>query len=139
MGFAPDEVANGLKVESGWERVKKEYAKHGYLDAAIAAEPVFDDSAARVHYRVHTTEGIQYRMGQLVITGLSLTAERLLIAAWRIPAGAVFDKAFFEDFLENQVKSKKLFGEHVVNFVRVGDLLQTNPQKKSVDVLLDFH
>ncbi|MBI1741203.1 MAG: hypothetical protein HYR57_10045, partial [Candidatus Koribacter versatilis] len=139
MGFAPDEVADGLKVEAGWERVKKEYGKHGYLDAAIDAEPVLDDSASRVRYRARITEGVQYRMGRLVITGLSLTAERLLIAAWRIPAGAVFDKSYFEDFLENQVKKKKLFGEHVVTFERVGDLLQTDPQNKSVDVLLDFH
>ncbi len=139
MGFASDEVADGLKVEAGWERVRMEFGKHGYLDAAIAAEPVLDDSAARVHYRARITEGVQYRMGQLVITGLSLTAERLLIAAWRIPAGEVFDKSYFDDFLANQVKNKKLFGEHVVHFQRVGDLLQTIPQKKSVDVLLDFH
>jgi hypothetical protein len=70
---------------------------------------------------------------------LSLTAERLLIAAWRLPAGEVFDKSYFDDFLANQVKNKKLFGEHVVHFKRVGDLLQTFPQKQSVDVLLDFH
>jgi outer membrane protein insertion porin family len=139
LGFAPDEVADGLKVEAGWERVRKEYGKHGYLDAAIYAEPMLDDSAARVRYRARISEGVQYRMGQLVITGLSLTAERLLTAAWRIPAGEVFDKSAFEDFLANQVKNKKLFGEHVVHFQRVGDLLQTNPQKKSVDVLLDFH
>ncbi len=139
LGFAPDEMADGLKVEAGWERVRKEYGKHGYLDAAIYAEPMLDDSAARVRYRARISEGVQYRMGQLIITGLSLTAERLLIAAWRIPAGEVFDKSNFEDFLANQVKNKKLFGEHVVHFQRVGDLLQTNPQKKSVDVLLDFH
>jgi outer membrane protein insertion porin family len=139
LGFGHDEVADGLKVEAGWERVRKEYGKHGYLDAAIYAEPLLDDSAARVRYRARISEGVQYRMGQLVITGLSLTAERLLVAAWRIPAGEVFDKSFFEDFLANQVKNKKLFGEHVVHFQRVGDLLQTFPQKKSVDVLLDFH
>lgn len=139
LAFAPDEVADGLKVEAGWERVRKEYGKHGYLDAAIYAEPMLDDSASRVRYRARISEGVQYRMGQLVITGLSLTAERLLIAAWRIPAGEVFDNSNFEDFLANQVKNKKLFGEHVVHFQRVGDLLQTNPQKKSVDVLLDFH
>lgn len=138
LGFAPDELASGLKLEAGWERVKKEYAKHGYLDAAIDAESTLDDSAARVHYRAKISEGVQYRMGQMVITGLSVTAERLLIAGWRIPAGEVFDKSYFDDFLENQIKGKKLFGEHVVNFERVGELLQTNPQKKTVDVLLDF-
>lgn len=139
MGFAPDELASGLKIEAAWERLRKEYGRRGYLDAAVEPEPVFDDSAARVQYRVRVNEGVQYRMGQMVITGLSLTAERILLAAWRIPAGEVFDKTYFEDFLEHQVKTKKLFGEHVVHFQRVGDLLQTNPQTKSVDVLLDFH
>ncbi|MCL4523284.1 MAG: hypothetical protein M1453_15250 [Acidobacteria bacterium] len=138
MGFAPDELADGMKVEAGWERVKKEYARHGYLDAAIDAEPALDDAAARVRYCVRVTEGIQYRMGRLVITGLSLTAERLLIAAWRIPAGEVFDKSYFDDFLANQVKNKKLFGEHVVHFQRADHLLQTDLLHKTVDVLLDF-
>lgn len=139
MGFAPDELASGIKVEAGWDRLKREYGRHGYLEAAIEAEPAFEDSTAHVKYRARITEGIQYRMGKLVITGLSLTAERILAAAWRIPAGEVFDKTYFDDFLEDQVKRKKLFGEHVVHFDRVGDLLQTNPQKKTVDVLLDFH
>ncbi len=139
MGFAPDELANGMKVEAGWNRVKKEYGHFGYLDAAIEPEPVFEESTTRVKYRARVTEGVQYRMGQLVITGLSLTAERILVTAWHIPAGEVFDKSYFDDFLENQVKSKKLFGEHVVHFERVGDVLQTNPQKKTVDVMLDFH
>ena len=139
LGFAPNELASGLKIEAAWERVKKEYAHQGYLDASVEAEPLYEASVARVKYRVRVNEGIQYRMGQVVITGLSLTAERILLAAWRLPAGEVFDKAYFQDFLDNQVKSKKLFGEHVVHFERVGDLLQANPQKKTVDVLLDFH
>jgi hypothetical protein len=78
-------------------------------------------------------------MGQLVITGLSLTAERLLAAAWRIPAGQVFDKTYYEEFLENQARKKMAFGEHIVNFKEVGHLLRTDPAKKTVDVLLDFH
>ncbi len=138
MGFAPAELASGLKIEAAWERVRKEYGRRGYLDAAVEPEPLFDDSAARVLYRVRVNEGLQYRMGQMVITGLSLTAERLLLAAWRIPAGEVFDKTYFEDFLENQVRTRKLFGEHVVHFQRFGEVLHTNPQNKSVDVLLDF-
>jgi outer membrane protein insertion porin family len=139
MGFAADEPANGTKIEAGWNRVKNEYGRHGYLDADIQAEPVFDDATAHVKFRARITEGPQYRMGQLVITGLSLTAERMLIAAWRLPAGEVFDKTYFDEFLENQVKNKRLFGEYVVHFDRVGELLQTNPNKKTVDVLLDFH
>ncbi len=139
MGFAPDEPADGLKVQAGWNRVKNEYGRHGFLDATVEAEPVFDDSTAHVKYRARVTEGSQYRMGQLVITGLSLAAERMLIAAWHIPGGELFDKIYFDDFLENQVRNKKLFGEYVVHFDRVGDLLQTNPQRKTVDVMLDFH
>lgn len=138
-GFAPDELASGLKIEAAWERVRKEYGRRGYLDAAIDPEPAYADAAARVSYRVQVKEGVQYRMGQLVITGLSLTAERMLLAAWRISRGDVFDLASFEDFLETQLRGRKAFGESVVNFKAVEHLLQTNPEKKTVDVLLNFH
>jgi outer membrane protein insertion porin family len=139
VGLAPGEVANGMKIEAAWERVRSEYGQQGYLDAALEPQATFDDAAQKVSYLVKITEGPRYRMGQLVITGLSLTAERLLAAAWRIPAGQVFDKTYYEEFLENQARKKMAFGEHIVNFKEVGHLLRTDPAKKTVDVLLDFH
>lgn len=138
LGFAADETVNGMKIIAGWERVRSEYGRRGYLDAVVEPQAIYDDAAPRVRYAVKIAEGPQYRMGQLTITGLSLTAERMIIAAWRIPAGEVFDRVYFEDFLEEQARKKKAFGEYVVHFKLVGPMLRTNPDKKTVDVFLDF-
>jgi len=132
------EVADGMKMTGTWERVKREYNRRGYIDAEVKATPVFDDAKNTVTYRVAVTEGAQFRMGHLVITGLSVTAERKLIAAWRLPAGDVFDQLYFEEFLDKQAQKRGAFGDYVVNFSNVGYLLRPDPKHGIVDVLMDF-
>jgi outer membrane protein insertion porin family len=138
IGVAPGAVADGLKIEGGWDRVKREYGRKGFLDASIEVQPKLDRTAHVVSYQARITQGPQYRMGQMVITGLSVTAERMLRAAWKLPAGAVFDLVYFEDFLERQCRQKGAFGEAVVTYNEVGHLLRTQPEARIVDVLLDF-
>lgn len=128
--------ADGLRLLAGWRRIENEYHRRGFLDFEMETEPEFDEAAHTVRYRARLREGPQYRMGQLVITGLSLTAERLLTAAWRIPAGEYFDQVWFEEFLEKGVRPA--FGAHVVNYETIGHLLRKNAEARTVDVLIDF-
>jgi hypothetical protein len=75
----------------------------------------------------------------MVLTGLSPAGERKLHAAWPFPAGAVFDKAKFEELLTKlQTHQEQVFGELPVHYEHVGHWLQTDPAKFTVDVLLDF-
>jgi outer membrane protein assembly factor BamA len=104
----------------------------------VEAEPAFDPTAAIVRYRVHITEGPQYRMGKLVITGLSIPAERRLVAAWTLQQGDIFNLQYFEEFLEKDARQKRAFGDYVVHYSKVGHLLRTNPDARTVDVLIDF-
>jgi outer membrane protein assembly factor BamA len=130
------EVADGVRMEAGWNRVQDSYASHGYLDARITPTPHYDDKAARVSYSVAVEEGPQYHMGQLVLTGLSLEGERRIRAAWQIPAGAVFDRGVYEEFLERG--TKEAFVGLPFHYNKIGRFLQTDPKTGSVDVLLDF-
>jgi hypothetical protein len=77
-------------------------------------------------------------MGQLLITGLSLTAERKLIAAWRLAMGEIFDQVYFDEFIDKQAEKKGAFGDYVVTYSKVEFLLRPDTQNKSVDVLLNF-
>jgi outer membrane protein assembly factor BamA len=135
-GMLPGEVANGLKIEAAWERVRAQYGRLGHVEVKFEPEPVFDDAAGKVSFRVRVTEGPEYRMGDLVVTGLSPAAERTLRAAWQLARGVLFDKTYFDTFLAKEVKV--LFVGTPVHFNEVGHWLQTNPQTKTVDVLLDF-
>jgi outer membrane protein assembly factor BamA len=137
LGFAEGDVVAGNRLTAAWERVRDEYSRRGHVDAKITPEAVFDDAAGRVSFRVAVEEGPVYRMGELIVTGLSLAAERKLATAWKIPRGEIFDRIYFENFLEN-TRNKKIFEEMVVHFSEVGHWLRTDPEKKIVDVLLDF-
>ncbi|HKD63787.1 MAG TPA: POTRA domain-containing protein [Candidatus Acidoferrales bacterium] len=132
----PGEVADGGKMEAGWNRVTDAYGAQGYLDAKLTPTPHYDDKAARVSYVVSISEGPQYRMGQLVLTGLSLEGERRIRAAWQIPKGAVFNRGVYDDFVDRG--TKEAFSGLPFHYEKIGRFLQTDPQAGTVDVMLDF-
>src|SRR5216683_7367354 len=139
LGIKPGEVADGMKIEAGWDRGREEYAHRGYLEAKLDPAPAYDDQAHTVSYSVSIQEGPQYRFGKMVLTGISPGAERKLQAAWPFAAGAIFDKAKFEDLLAKlQTHQEQVFGELPVHYENVGHWLQTDAGKNTVDVLLDF-
>jgi outer membrane protein assembly factor BamA len=136
LGLKANDPADAQRIEGAWERVTREYGKRGYIEAKVEPAPQYDEAGARVSYAVHIAEGTEYRMGQLVLTGLSLESERKLLSNWKLPRGDVFDDAYYEDFVTEG--APKIFKDTPVHFTRVGHLLRPNPQTKTVDVLLDF-
>ncbi len=132
----PGDPADGNKIQSIWETARAAYAQLGFLDAALNPVPTFDDQTKRVRYVVDVTEGPQYRMGKLVLTGLSIEGERRLKKAWSIAPGAVFDKSVYDDFVSAGIKAA--FVGLPVHYDKIGRFLQLDPQNAKVDVLLDF-
>src|SRR5215469_962860 len=138
VGLKPGEVADGMKIEAGWDRIREEFAHHGYLDAKVDPVATFDEAAHTVSYQVSVHEGKQYRFGKMVLTGLSMAAEKKLHAAWPIPPGEIFDKIKYEEFLMKlQIHREQIFGELPLHYDTPGHWLQTNSDG-TVDVLLDF-
>jgi outer membrane protein insertion porin family len=130
------DIADGNKIAPLWDAVQSRYGQRGYLDVKLDPQPQFDDQAARVTYNVTVTEGPQYRMGNLVLSGLSVDGEKRIRAAWSIPANAVFNVKTYENFLDDGIK--KAFAGTPVHYEKVGRFLQENPGTSKVDVLLDF-
>jgi outer membrane protein assembly factor BamA len=122
-----------------WQDIESAYASHGYLDAKISPQPQFDDAAHRVSYYVSIVEGSQYRMGEMIVTGLSLDAEKRLRQVWLIAPGQVFDNSFFDRLAKELAKpSVEIFGEMPVHYTQFGHFLRPDTEKHTVDVLLDF-
>ncbi len=139
VSVKPGDLADGMKLASGWQQIELEYGHRGYLDAKITPVPKFDDASGTVRYDVTIVEGPQYRMGELVITGLSLDAERRLRNAWRLAPGQVFDKTFLDSTLSKLEKpTVAIFGDLPVHYAQTGHLLRTDPQSHVIDVLIDF-
>ena len=136
IALKPGDAADGMKLEAMWEAVRDEYARRGYLDVSLTAAPQFDDNAKRVAYAVSITEGPQYRMGKLILTGLSIEGERRIRAAWGVAEGAVFNKDIYEQFAGTGIK--QAFTGLPFHYEKVGRFLQENAKNGTVDVLLDF-
>jgi outer membrane protein assembly factor BamA len=101
--------------------------------------PEFQDTSGTVAYNVKIEEGPQYRMGELVITGLSVDSERALRNNWRLAPGQVFDKTYLDSMLAKLEKpTVAIFGDIPLHYAQMGHWLRPNPQNHVIDVLIDF-
>jgi len=133
------DVADGAKIESDLQTIEGEYARRGYLDMKLNPQAQFDDATHQVSYQVNIVEGQQYRMGEMVVTGLSLEAEKRLRRDWQIAPGQIFNNGYFEGLAKELVKpSPNIFGDLPVHYEVFGHWLRPNPDQHTVDVLLDF-
>jgi outer membrane protein insertion porin family len=139
LDVKPGDVADGMKIEAMWQNIESYYGQHGYLDMKLNAGPQFDDTARQISYRVNISEGSQYRMGDMVITGLSLDAEKRLRQAWQIAPGQIFDDGYYELHMKILSKpNRDIFGDLPVHYNEFGHLLRPDTSRHTVDVLLDF-
>ncbi|HUK31957.1 MAG TPA: POTRA domain-containing protein, partial [Candidatus Acidoferrum sp.] len=137
--LTPGSVADGNKFQGAVQKIIQHYAHTGYLDTQIDPQPQFDDAGAKVSYLMKVTEGPQYKMGNLVVTGLSLDGERRLRAAWTLAQGVPFDQDYFDAFVSRMKKpTPDVFGNIPVHYDKIGDLLRRDEKNHTVDVLLDF-
>ena len=133
------DVADGMKIEALWQKIESYYAQRGYLDMKLSAEPQFDDTAHQISYRATISEGQQYRMGDMIVTGLSVEAEKRLRQAWQIAPGQIFDNGYYEIHVKMLSKpNRDIFGELPVHYNEFGHLLRPDTSRHTVDVLLDF-
>lgn len=139
IGLKSGDVADGMQIETAWDRIREDYGHRGYLDAKVDPLATFDDRATTVSYAVAVTEGVQYHYNTMVLTGLSLAAENRIKQVWPIEDGAIFDKLAFEKLLTKlQSRPADVFGDLPLHYENVGHWLRTDPEKHQVDVLLDF-
>jgi outer membrane protein insertion porin family len=139
MGVKAGDVANGQAIEGGWERVREEYGERGHLEAKVTPVAAYDDSGHTVTYEVSIVEGPVFHFGSMTISGMSLGGERKIQEAWSMKAGDLFDKKVFEDFLFRlETHRETIFKELPVHYDTVGHFLQTDAEKGTVEVLLDF-
>jgi outer membrane protein assembly factor BamA len=139
LGLKPGDVADGMAIEGGLDRIREEYAHVGYLEAKIDPVANYDDQAHTVSYRVRVDEGGSFKFNALTITGLSPGAEKRLRDAWSISQGELFDKTIFEDLLTKlETKPHDIFGSLPVHYDNVGHWVQPDDANHTVDVLLDF-
>jgi outer membrane protein assembly factor BamA len=139
LALKDGDVADGMAIEAGLDRIREEYAHVGHLDAKVDPVASYNDQLHTIAYRVRIDEGQSYKFNGLTITGLSPTAEKRLRDAWTIPQGEVFDKATYEELLTKlETKPAEIFHNLPVHYENVGHWIQPDEAHHTVDILLDF-
>lgn len=137
LGMKAGELANGLKIDKGIVSVQKIYGTKGYLQARVESVPSFEDKGQRVTYRMEVTEGPQFRMGVLNITGLSESASNRLRGKWTLLSREVYDNTYLDKFLKTAITAD-LFNEGETAPTKVEGKFTPDNQKFTVDVTLNF-
>jgi outer membrane protein assembly factor BamA len=139
LGLKAGDIADGMAIEGAWDRVRDEYGHHGYLETKVDPVPTYDEAQHTVSYAVSISEGKQFHYNAMTISGISLAGERMIRDAWPIKPGEVFDKKVFDQMLTNlELHHQVVFKDLPLHYETVGHWLQTDPEKGTADVLLDF-
>ena len=139
LGLKLGDVADGMAIEGGWDRVREVYGHVGYLESKVNPLAAYDDQAHTVAYSVDITEGRQFRYHDMSITGMSVAGERMIRDAWPLKPGDIMDKTAFEQLLLRlEAHRETIFKDLPVHYDTVGHWLQTDLEKGTVDALLDF-
>jgi outer membrane protein insertion porin family len=104
LGMKKGELANGVKIDKRLLEVGRSYGRTGHLEASLTAQPEFNDAASQVVYKIAVKEGPQYRMGKLIIKGLSDAEAQSLQQRWKLRSGEIFDSTYFEGFLSKDAR-----------------------------------
>jgi outer membrane protein assembly factor BamA len=103
-------VAVASKLARGVDRIRHEYATHGYPFARLSLAPALDDATQRMTLNVTISEGAQYRMGTLTITGIADAVAAELRNKWKLKPGAIYDATYLSRFMGDEVEHRRGLG-----------------------------
>lgn len=92
------DIADGQHVTENWQYISRQYHNKGYLKAAVHPTPSFDRAQGTVSFSVAVEPGPVYTMGTLRIDNVGDEVRTAMMAAWKMPAGAVFNESVVLSF-----------------------------------------
>jgi outer membrane protein insertion porin family len=90
------------KLEEDMERIMGVYQDHGYVQMRVEKYDVaLDREKARVTITIDVTEGAQYRIGSIKLTGVTLVPEEEVRRQLGFKAGEVFNRTALREGVRN--------------------------------------
>jgi outer membrane protein assembly factor BamA len=138
FGLLGGDPAPQTQIDEGLGRIRKAYARRGYINAEIT-DVTRNLDGRRANYQFTIREGQQYRMGVLSITGLGPAETGQLKSRWTLAGGAVFDDSYLDQF-RTTVLRPFVTSRAQRTGIRSRFELNTRPdtQKQTVDVIITF-
>jgi outer membrane protein assembly factor BamA len=98
LGMKPGDVASSVRIDEGIANIRAEYGKSGYTTVRIKESPLFDDRARRVRFVMSLSEGPQYKMGKLTITGLGEAEMKKAEGLFKLKPGDIYDASYLNEY-----------------------------------------
>lgn len=130
----PGDIADGQRVQQNWEFIARQYHNRGYMQARIHPAPAFDRDKRTVSYDVTAEPGPVYTMGGLTIENVADDLRAMMLAAWKMPAGMVFNEGAISNFFaigDANPALSRVFATAECKYV-----LHLNDAARNVDVVL---
>lgn len=129
------DTADGQRLTDDWQYIARQYHNHGYMQASIHPAPSFDRFKAMVSFDVTAVPGPVYTMGKLTIENVTDDLRAAILAAWKVPTGAVFNEgAIMSLFAVTTIGGPQSALERVFAAVNVRITQQQNDDAHTVDV-----
>jgi outer membrane protein insertion porin family len=130
----PGDIADGQHVTENWEFIARQYHNHGFMRVSVHPSPTFDRGKGTVSYVITVDPGPVYTMGNLAVENVSDDLRAVMLAAWKMPAGSVFDESAVRNFYaigDINPTLKRIFAAVNCSYV-----LTLNDVPRTVDVAL---
>jgi outer membrane protein assembly factor BamA len=95
-------VTGGVALRSALLYVTGQYKSKGYMDCVVTPHPQYDDAKSIVNYTLEIQPGPVYTMGTLTIQNSAQDLYAAMLAAWKLPEGAVFSEKAISDYYSMQ-------------------------------------
>jgi outer membrane protein insertion porin family len=126
-------VKEGVALRTALLYITGQYKAKGYMDCVVTPHPQYDDANGIVNYTLEVQPGPVYRMGKLIIQNSAEDLRAAMLAAWKMPAGAVFNASAIQAYYSSQGNTPlgRTFAAAICKYE-----LTTNSDTHTVDVTL---
>jgi outer membrane protein assembly factor BamA len=122
-----------LNLKTAMSYVAGQYKTKGYMDCVVTPQPQYNDASGIVNYTMEVQPGPVYTMGKLTILNGADDLRAAMLAAWKLPEGAVFNESALQAYFYNQGNTP--LGRTFAS-VNCKYKLTTNSETHTVDVAL---
>jgi outer membrane protein insertion porin family len=126
-------INGGVTLRAAVLYVAGQYRSKGYMDLIVTPHPEFDDAAGIVNYTMEVQPGAVYTMGKLTIQNGADDLRAAMLAAWKLPAGALFNEEAIRTYFYAQGNTPlgRTFASAICRYT-----LFTNHETHTIDVTL---
>lgn len=132
--FHAGDTPDGDRLRAASKFIEQQYHDLGYIKAQVQPVATADRTGKTISYNIDVAPGPVYTMGKLTIDNVTDELRSAMLAAWKLPSGAVFNESIISAFFSSKSVNPAL--QQVFSGADYRYTLLPNDALRSVDVNL---